>query len=196
MRTPSRRFTVVVAAGRMDPVGGAGGRALRRHSRDSVCREAGPALGDEGGRSASAAGLPWADGGDGRFASSEPVGCKRRGRKQPSAADNRGRAPTSGIAQIRACAPSARRDCFCPRAGTGLAIAMARSARGQPSSAAAKAAIAFVQERALSGSAADALSAGWEVAKSRCGGLTTADTCFCVGAVIDCPASTVLTSFG
>jgi hypothetical protein len=46
MRTPSQRFAVVGTSGWMDSNGGTGARALRRHSRDSACRDAGPASGD------------------------------------------------------------------------------------------------------------------------------------------------------
>jgi len=57
------------------------------------------------------------------------------------------------------------------------------------------AAIVFVQERAPPAAPQIVPIVGRQVAKGRCG-LTTAETCFCVGAVIDRRASTVLTSFG
>ena len=71
----------------------------------------------------------------GKIASWGPCSAASTSRRmQQSAAARRRGARTCAIAQIRACAPLARRDCFCSRPGAGRAIALAtlrspRSAR-------------------------------------------------------------------
>ena len=70
-----------------------------------------------------------------------------------ASSSERPRCLTVSSAQIRACAPSARRDCFCARAGTGLAIAMATKRRYGGPIPALRGTIASSHARARAGGA-------------------------------------------